>query len=231
VIQTNVKVKTIESRGSCVHVTLSDGSALEAEIALIATGRKPYTEQLQLNKAGIQTTEHGFLAVNDRMETPVRGIFAIGDVTGVSMLAHVASHQGVVAAMNAAGMEATVHYDAVPAVIFTEPEIATVGSDREGTIKGRFPFAAIGKAQAAGDATGFAEIVADAKTKQIVAATVIGHDASNLIAEMALAIHNELTLECVVETIHAHPTTAEVWHEAASLALGAPIHLPPKRTL
>jgi dihydrolipoamide dehydrogenase len=232
-IQTNVKVAKITAEKQGVTVTLTDGTTLKAEKALVSVGRKPYTQNLHLEKAGLHATERGFLEVNDAMETAVRGIFAIGDVTGKAMLAHVASHQGIVAAMNAAGFEAHVHYDAVPAVIFTAPEVATVGLSLEqakeknsAATSAVFPFQAIGKAQASNDTEGFAEIVFDPKYKQILGATLIGHEASNLIAEMALALQNELTLESVVETIHAHPTMAEIWHETAALALGSPIHLP-----
>lgn len=235
-IRANVMVKSVENKKKSVHVTLSDGATLDTDLALVSIGRKPYTEGLSIEKAGLKKSDKGFLSVNDRMETEVKGLFAIGDVTGKSMLAHVASHQGIVAALNACGLDATVHYNAIPAVIFTSPEIATVGLTLEEAAKekisvsqGTFPFQAIGKAQASGDAEGFSEMIADKKTGQILGATIIGHEASNLIAEMALAIQNELTLECVMETIHAHPTMAEIWHETAAMALNMPIHLPPKR--
>lgn len=235
-IQTNVLVNNIENREDHTHVTLSDGTTLDTDYALVSIGRKPYTEGLNLEKAGLRCTDKGFIAVDDGMETEVKGIFAIGDVTGKFMLAHVASHQGIVAAMNACEQEAKVHYNAVPSVIFTSPEVATVGlsleeARRQGipAIEGKFPFQAIGKAQASGDPEGFAQIVAHQKTGEILGATIIGHESSNLIAEMALAIQNELPLESVLETIHAHPTMAEIWHEAAAMALGMPIHLPPKK--
>lgn len=235
-IRTNVMVKSVENKKNNVQIALSDGSSLDTDLALVSIGRKPYTEDLLIEKAGLNTTDRGFLNVNNRMETEVKGLFAIGDVTGKSMLAHVASHQGIVAAMNCCGLDAKVHYNAVPAVIFTSPEVATVGLTLEQATKekipvtqGTFPFQAIGKAQASGDADGFSQIIADKKTGQILGATIIGHEASNLIAEMALAIQNELTLECVIETIHAHPTMAEIWHETALMAMNMPIHLPPKR--
>ncbi|HSX12928.1 MAG TPA: dihydrolipoyl dehydrogenase [Chlamydiales bacterium] len=235
-IRTNVIVKTIVNEHNQTTITFTDGSTLVTEMTLVSIGRKPYTEGLSLEKAGLKTNERGFLTVNDKMETEVRGIYAIGDVTGKAMLAHVASHQGITAAMNACGLSSHVHYHAVPAVIFTSPEVATVGITQEEAEQkglqvniGTFPFQAIGKAQASGDAKGFSQVVADKKTGQILGCTIIGHDAANLIAEMALAIQNELTLESVTETIHAHPTMAEIWHEAAAMTLGTPIHLPPKR--
>lgn len=235
-IRTNVMVKNIENKETHVHVTLSDGSTVDAELSLVSIGRKIYTENLGLEKAGLNLTEKGFINVDTHMKTEVSGIYAIGDVTGKWMLAHMASHQGIIAAMNACDLEAIAHYEAVPAVVFTSPEIATVGlTVEQATEKGinvaqaTFPFSAIGKAQAADEPEGFSQIIADKKTGQIVGAIIIGHDASNLIAEMTLAIQNELTLESVLETIHAHPTMAEIWHETAAMALEMPIHLPPKK--
>jgi len=235
VIRTQTKVQTIVHYQSGVRVTLDGGETIDAEKALVAVGRSIYTQGLRLEKAGLAVTERGFLATNERMETDVSGLYAIGDVTGKWMLAHVASHQGIVAAENACGHPSVIHYEAVPAVVFTSPEIATVGLTMERAkelgyqpVVGNFPFQALGKAQASLDAEGFSQIIADQKTGQILGAIVIGHEASNLIAEMALAIQNELTLESVLETIHAHPTMAESWHEAAAIALDQPIHLPPK---
>lgn len=234
-IQTNVMVKSIENKQSHVQISLEGGKTLEADLALVSVGRKVYTEGLGLEKAGIKTNEKGFIETNDQMQTEVRGIYAIGDVTGKWMLAHVASHQGIIAAENAAGLDAKAHYAAVPAVVFTSPEIATVGltleqAQKEGyeVVAGSFPFLALGKAQAAMDTEGFAQVVSVKKTGQILGAVAIGHEASNLIAEMALAIQNELTLESVIETIHAHPTVAESWHEAALIAKEMPINFPPR---
>lgn len=235
-IRTSVTVEKIQANRDGVIVSLAGGNALSAEYALVAVGRKVYTEGLHLEKAGLAVTERGFIEVNERMETAVAGIYAIGDVTGKWMLAHVGSHQGVVAAENACDRNTMIHYDAVPAVVFTAPEIATVGLSQEQAVakghqvvQGTFPYAALGKAQAAMETEGFTQIIADRKTGQILGATVIGFEASNLIAEMALAIQQELTLESVVETIHAHPTIAEAWHEAAAIALDRPLNFPPKK--
>lgn len=234
-IRTNVLVKTIENQKSHVHITLADGGSIDADMALVSIGRKVYTEGLALEKAGLKTNEKGFLETDSHMQTEVRGIYAIGDVTGKWMLAHVASHQGIVAADNACGVETDIHYEAVPAVVFTSPEIATVGMTLEQAQKagfdataGSFPFMALGKAQASMDTEGFAQLISVKKTGQILGAVAVGHGASNLIAEMALAIQNELTLESVIETIHAHPTLAEAWHEAALIAKETPINFPPK---
>lgn len=235
-VLTDTKVEKIVNHGGHVTIHFVDGKTLDADLALVAVGRKPYTEGLNLQKAGLKASDKGFIAVDARMQTEVQGVFAIGDLTGEALLAHVASHQGIVAAINACGGHAEAHYNAVPAVIFTQPEIASVGMTLEMAgqkgipfVQGTFPFQAIGKAQAAKDTEGMAQIIAHAKTGEILGATVIGHEASSLIAEMTLAIENEIPLECLVETIHAHPTLPEVWHEAACMALGNPIHLPPKK--
>jgi dihydrolipoamide dehydrogenase len=228
-IRTGVKVASISSQP---QVTLEGGETLSAEYALVAIGRKVYTDGLCLEKAGLLPNERGFIPVNQHMETAVPGLYAIGDVTGIAMLAHVASHQGIVAAEHASSHPAKIDYKAIPAVIFTHPEIATVGltleQAGEQATSGTFPFQALGKAQASLETGGFATLVIDKKTKQILGAQVVGHEASNLIGEMALAIQNELTLECLLETIHPHPTFGEIWLEAAFAARGAAIHLPPK---
>lgn len=234
-IQTNISVQKIENQGSHVHISLSNGQTLDADLALIAIGRAVYTEGLKLEKAGLATGPKGAIEVNGQMKTAVPGIYAIGDVTGKWMLAHAASHQGLIAASSAAGHPVAEHEAAVPAVVFTSPEIATVGMTLEQAqtagytaVQGMFPFQALGKAQASGDTQGLTQIVSDKKTGQILGALVIGHEASNLIAEMTLAIQQELTVESILETIHAHPTLAEAWHEAAAVANDTPIHLPPK---
>jgi dihydrolipoamide dehydrogenase len=235
-IKTGVVVEGIETGGQGVEVRLQGHGSLHADIALVSVGRKIVSDALGLDKAGVKTGSKGEIVVNEKMETNVPGIYAIGDVTGKFMLAHVASHQGIVAASNAIGKPAAIHYNAVPAVIFTDPEIATVGMTPEQAQEagrtvsiGKFPFVALGKSIAALQTDGFAQVVTDKKTGEILGAQVVGHDAANLIAEMALAIANELTLECVTETIHAHPTVAESWLEAALLAAETPIHYPPKK--
>ncbi|MBF8263878.1 MAG: lpdA [Parachlamydiales bacterium] len=234
-IQTNVAVQRIDNQKSHAAIALVNGKTMDADIVLIAVGRKIYTDGLALDRAGLAVNEKGAIETNSRMETAVKDIYAIGDVTGQWMLAHVASHQGLVAASNASGHEMHIDYAAVPAVVFTSPEIATVGLNLEQAIQaghtaaaGFFPFQALGKAQASMETEGFAQIVADRKTGQILGAQIIGRDASNLIAEMALAIQNELTLESVMQTIHAHPTIAESWLEAAAIANETPIHFPPR---
>jgi len=234
-IQTGVMVEGIDLQGSQLSVRLKDKPALTCDMALVAVGRKCISSNLALNKAGLAANDKGMLSVNDKMQTGVPGIYAIGDVTGKYMLAHVASHQGLIAAANAAGHSCRMHYHAVPAVIFTNPEIATVGLTLEqakeagyDAVVGKFPFQALGKSIAAIETEGFAQVIVNRKNGQILGAQVVGNEASTLIAEMGIAIHNELTLDCLTDTIHAHPTVAEGWLEAALLANDTPIHFPPK---
>jgi dihydrolipoamide dehydrogenase len=234
-VQTGVMVEGIDSQGSGVSIRLKDNALIAADAVLVAIGRKVVSKELGLEMAGVMTTDRGAIIVNEKMETNVPGIYAIGDVTGLVMLAHVASHQGIVAAQNATGGEAFMHYEAVPAVIFTLPEIATVGLTLEqaaekgySAIAGKFPFQALGKSVATMETEGFAQIIVDQKTGQILGAQVVGHDAASLIAEIALAMTNELTVDCLTETIHAHPTLPEAWLEAGLLAQNTPIHFPPR---
>lgn len=235
-VQTNVMVEGIDYEGDGLSIRLKDKPALQCDIALVSVGRKVVSDHFGLSNAGIGLGERGVIVVNDKMETSVKGIYAIGDVTGKYMLAHVASHQGVVAASNAAGKPARMHYESVPAVIFTTPEIGTVGMTLEQAqaagytaAAGKFPFQALGKSIASIGTEGFAEIIIDKKTGAILGAQVVGYDAASLIAEMGLAIANELTIECIADTIHAHPTLPEAWMEAALVAMDTPIHLPPKK--
>lgn len=235
-LHTQAVVEKIEKVSGGIEVCLAGGKRIAADIALVAIGRELNTKGIGLEAAGVIVDSKGAIPVTDRMETNVPGIYAIGDITAKWMLAHVASHQGVVAANNACGVSCRLHYHAVPSVIFTTPEIASVGMSLEQAIKegrnasvGQFPFTALGKAQAALETEGFAQIIIDKTTRQILGAQVVGHEASGIIGEMALAISNELTLDEVIETIHPHPTIAEVWLEAGMLAADMPIHLPPKR--
>lgn len=233
-IKTNVKVEGIDKTASGLTVRLSNGM-VTCDKALVSVGRRIVSRGLNLAAAGVIADEKGSIPTNDKMETNVPGIYAIGDVTGRILLAHVASHQGIVAAINATGGEAHMHYDAVPAVIFTQPEISTVGMSLEEAqaagytaAVGKFPFQALGKAIAAMETDGFAQIITDKKTGRILGAQVVGHNAGSLVAEIAVAIANEIPVEGLVDTIHAHPTLPEAVMEAALLAMDTPIHFPPK---
>lgn len=235
-IVTNAVVEKIDTSGKGVVVKLGGGHKHSADIALVSVGRKLNTNDIGLEKAGVVVQDNGIITVNEKMETSVPGIYAVGDIASKWWLAHVATHQGLVAASNATGHPMEMHYNAVPNVIFTSPEIGTVGYSLEQALSkgyratlGTFPFQALGKSQASLQTDGFAQIVIDKDTGQVLGAQVVGHEASALIAEMALVIANELTVECITETIHAHPTIAEVWMEAAFIGQDMPLHWPPKK--
>lgn len=234
-VETNVKVQKIERTESSVMATIEGGRTFDADCCLVSVGRSLNTKDIGFEKAGVLVQDNGIVAVNDKMETSVAGIYAVGDIASKWWLAHVASHQGLVAADNACGKSARMHYNAIPSVIFTHPEIGSVGLSLEEAQKqgykakvGAFPFQALGKSQATLHADGFAQIVVEEKTGQILGAQAVGYEATTLIAEMVLAITNELTIECVSETIHAHPTISEAWGESAMIAEGLPLSLPPR---
>jgi dihydrolipoamide dehydrogenase len=234
-VHLEAKITEIKKESSHLTICLEDGSSYESEMALVSVGRKFNTDNIGIENTGVIVKENGTIPTNSQLRTNVPHIYAIGDVTGLWILAHVASHQGIVAADNCAGHNARINYAAVPSVIFTNPEIGSLGLTLEQAIEkgynatiGKFPFSALGKSQAMMETEGFAQIVIDKNTEEILGAQVIGAGAATLIAELALAINNELTVHSITETIHAHPTTAEAWLEAALGSIGDPIHLPPK---
>lgn len=228
-------VSAIQDMGDRVRITIN-GNDEEYDYVLVSIGRRLNTENIGLDKAGVICDERGVIPTDATMRTNIPNIYAIGDITGQWQLAHVASHQGIVAARNIAGHRDEIDYSAVPSVIFTFPEVATVGlspsvAQQQGIpVKiTKFPFRAIGKAVAMGEADGFAAIISHETSQQILGAYVIGPHASSLISEITLAVRNELTLPCIYETIHAHPTLAEIWAESALLAVDTPLHMPPTK--
>jgi len=233
-IHCNAQVTQIEKTGSGVKIHQQKGSPLEAELALIAVGRSLNTDNLKLSSVGVAVNQQGLIVIDEEMQTTVPGIYAVGDIASKWWLAHVATHQGIVAASNICGLPKKMRYEAIPSVTFTDPEIASVGLTLEAAKAkgydagiGAFPFQALGKSRASGHTEGFAKVVIDRATGQILGAQVAAHDASTLIAEMVLAIENEIPIECVAETIHAHPTTSEAWLEAAMAGIFMPLHLFP----
>ncbi len=234
-LMTGVKVERAEARNDGVHVFLSDGKELVAEKLLVSIGRALNTENIGLETVGIQKGTRGEIITNEKMETNIEGVYAIGDATGGVLLAHVASKEGLVAASNACGKEKKMDYSVVPAAIFTSPEIGSVGlrehqaSDKGIKINvGRFQFRALGKAHAMGEIAGMIKIIADAETDKVLGMHIIGPHASDLVHEGALAIQSGLTVRELADTIHAHPTLAEGLMEAAEDVHGEAIHAPKK---
>ncbi|MEK7220231.1 MAG: FAD-dependent oxidoreductase, partial [candidate division NC10 bacterium] len=226
----NTKVEKVEATPAGVRVQVSGGTNLEAERVLIATGRALNSRGIGLEAVGVNV-ERGAIQVNERMETSVPGIFAIGDVTGISLLAHVASVQGLVAAVNATGGRASMDYSAVPNCIYTDPEIASVGlsepkaKEQGRAVKvGRFNFAALGKAMCIGETAGMVKVVADAQTDKVLGAGIVGPHATDIIAEGVLAVRHGLTAAQVAEAIHSHPTLSEAMGEAMHDVHGQAIH-------
>lgn len=232
-IITGVSVTGVEP-GPRVGLTLSDGRTLEGDAVLVAAGRKPNIEEIGLEETGLGH-EGGPLAVNERMETAVPGIYAAGDVTGGWLLAHVAFAEGIVAAENAAGLDSRMDYRVVPRCIFSIPEYGAVGLAEE-EAKERFPAASfsfslksLGMAQAMGEWEGLVKLVVHQKTGEILGGHVIGPHAGDLIAEIALAMRQGIPARGIVETIHTHPTLSEAVLEAAQAACGQAIHILPAK--
>ena len=202
-----------------------------AEKCMIAVGRQPVTDTLDIDAAGVGTDDRGFVETDDRAETGVEGIFAVGDVAGEPMLAHKAFREGEVAAEVIAGEPAALDYQAIPAAVFTDPEIGTVGmteaeAEEAGfsPVVGQMPLRASGRALTIDDTDGFVRVVADSDGGFVLGGQVVGLEASELVAELALAIEMGATLEDVAATIHVHPTLSEAVHEAVKGADGHSIH-------
>jgi dihydrolipoamide dehydrogenase len=229
----NTKVEGLkDGKDGAVALALAGGKTVEVDTVLVATGRKPYSAELGLEALGVARGDRGKVAVNDKLQTSVPGIYAIGDVTDIKQLAHFASAQGKAAAEVIAGHAAQTNWRAVPAATFTNPEIASVGlTEREAkeqgrTVKiGRFPLRAHGRNIADGEITGFVKIVGDAKSGQVLGAHLFGAKASEIVHECALAIAADLDVHDLAQAIHAHPTVAETIGEAAEDADGLAIHL------
>jgi dihydrolipoamide dehydrogenase len=214
-----------------VSVTTPDGDReIEVDKVLVSVGRRANVENLGLKETGI---EHGRgISVNERMETNVPGVFAIGDVTARWWLAHVASKEGTVAAENACGRNARMDYRSVPSCVFTDPEIATVGlTEKEAreqgydVLTGSFPFAASAKATCYGERQGFVKVVSESRYGELLGVHIVGPHASDLILEGGLALNLEATLDEIDATIHPHPTLGEAIAEAALAVHGMALHI------
>lgn len=235
-IMTGHKVESVESTKTGVKVKVSaEGkeTVLEADQALVAIGFRPNSKGLGLEEAGVKINERGFVEVNEKMQTNIPGIWAIGDVTGKLMLAHVGSTMGIVAAEHIGGHETvTLDYEMMPRATYSYPQVASFGlteaqaKERGYDIKiGRFPFQPNGKALGLGDYAGFVKIVMDAKYGEILGAHMIGPEVTELLPELTLAHMMELTPHEIARNVHAHPTLSEAIMEAAHGADGTPIHI------
>jgi dihydrolipoamide dehydrogenase len=229
---TKAKARKLTEHG--VEVQLEDGTVVEApgEKVLLSVGRRPNTDQLNLQAAGVKANAKGVIEVNHEMRTNVPSIFAIGDITPGAWLAHKAGHEGMVAAEAIAGRKAGADWQTIPGVIFTDPEVATAGlSEAEAKAKGievlvgKFPFAASGRALSTGESEGLVKLVADKRTEVVLGVGIVGPEASDLISEAALAIEMGATLDDLAMTVHPHPTLPEALMEAAEAAKGQAIHI------
>ena len=233
---TGHKVESVEATTTGVKVVVSaEGkqTTIEADQALVAIGFRPNSKGLGLEEVGVKISERGFVEVNEKMQTNVPGIYAIGDVTGKLMLAHVGSAMGIVAAEVIGSAETvTLNYEMMPRATYCHPQIASFGiteaqaKERGLTVKvGRFPFQANGKALGLGDYVGFVQIVMDEKYGEILGAHMIGPEVTELLPELTLAHMMELTPHEIARNVHAHPTISEAIMEAAHGASGTPIHI------
>ncbi len=235
-VMLNAKAKGYKKIKDELEVTVetSDGEKkVVANKILVTVGRKPNSDQMNLKGIGLSIDEKGFIKTNPQKKTNLPNIFAIGDIAGQPMLAHKASHEGLLVADVIAGENRVFDAKTVPAVIFTDPEIAMVGmTEEEAKAKGhkdlkigKFPFAANGRAVSIMETDGFVKFIADGKTDVVLGVLIVGPEASNLISEAALAIEMGATLEDIALTIHPHPTLGETMMEAAEAALGHAIHI------
>ncbi len=235
-IYTGHKVESLTATESAVSVKISNESGqstIEAEQALVAIGFRPNTADLGLEETGVALNSKGFIEINEKMATNVPGIWAIGDVTGKLLLAHVASVQGILCAENMAGKESrTLNYQNMPKATYSQPQVASFGmTESQAKEAGheikisKFPFQANGKAVGLGETTGFAKIITDAKYGEILGAHLIGPEVSELLPELTLAQQSELTAEQIANNVHAHPTLSEVLMEAAEGIDNKPIQI------
>jgi len=232
-VKIGAAVKAIRQEGSILRVvwdTPEGEQGVEGQMVLVATGRAPYTDGLGLSEVGVNM-EKKAVVVNERLETNIPDVYAIGDVIGKNMLAHVASYEGEIAVENALGRSRQADYRAVPSCVFTRPEIAGVGiTEKEARERGiphkvsKFPFAACGRAVAMDEKVGVVKIICDAENGRVLGMHIMGPHASDLIAEGVLAIQLGATAKDVAYTIHAHPTLPEAVHEAAMGQLEGSIH-------
>ncbi|MES2811290.1 MAG: dihydrolipoyl dehydrogenase [Bacteroidota bacterium] len=226
---TSHKVQAVDKKGKTVTVKAENAKGevitLEGDYALVSVGRRPYTDGLNADKAGVQLTDRGQVEVNDHLQTTASNIYAIGDVVRGAMLAHKAEEEGVMVAEFLAGQKPHIDYNLIPGVVYTWPEVSAVGKTEEQLKEagvayksGSFPFKALGRARASADNDGFVKILADAKTDEVLGIHIIGARAADLIAEAVTAMEFRASAEDISRMSHAHPTFAEAIKEAALAA-------------
>ena len=230
------KVNAVSSKGSFVTINYTDiknsrEEKIEVDKVLVAVGRKPYTEGLNLPKVGVKLDDKGRIEVNNKLQTSVGNIYAIGDVIKGPMLAHKAEEEGIAVAEILAGQAGHVNYDVIPGVVYTSPEVAMVGKTEEQLKNenisykvGKFPFLANSRAKVNNETDGFVKILADSKTDKVLGVHIIGPHCGDMIAEMALAMEFGASAEDIARTCHAHPTHTEAIKEAALAVDKRPIH-------
>ena len=235
-IRTGTKVTKAEVKGDTVTLTVepAKGGAAEtidADVVLVSIGRRPNTDGLGLDKAGLKTNNRGQIEVDHEFRTPVAGVWAIGDVTPGPMLAHKAEDEGIAVAENIAGLTGIVNHSVIPSVVYTMPEIAGVGlteedARKDGEVKvGKFPMLANSRAKTNREPDGFVKVIADAKTDRVLGVWMISSVAGTMIAQAAQAMEFGATSEDIAYTCHAHPTHSEALKEAAMAVTGKPIHI------
>lgn len=234
-VLTGTKAQSFKDSGTQVTLVCETPTGVRevtADHLFISIGRKPNTGGMNLEKLGVELDKHGFIKVNEMLQTSVSGIFAIGDVAGQPMLAHKASKEGEIAAEVIAGHKSVMDVRQIPAVVFTDPEVGQAGlSEKEAKAKGlnitvsRFPYAAIGRALTTDETDGFVKFISDATTREVLGITIVGANASDLISEACLAIEMGAFVEDIALTVHPHPTFGEILMEAAKGNLGEAIHM------
>ncbi|MCB1551323.1 MAG: FAD-dependent oxidoreductase, partial [Alphaproteobacteria bacterium] len=234
-LSTKVSKADADKKGVTLELeSAADGAkeTLKADVVLVAVGRKAYTDGLGLDEVGVERDERGRIKTDSHFQSNVAGIYAIGDVIAGPMLAHKAEDEGVVLAEILAGQSGHIDYNLIPGVVYTWPEVASVGQTEE-QLKaagidyksGKFPFMANGRARAMNATDGFVKILADAKTDRVLGCHIIGPEAGTLIAEVTAVMEFAGSSEDIARTCHAHPTLEEVVKEAALAVLGRPIHI------
>ncbi|MDQ0231329.1 dihydrolipoyl dehydrogenase [Metabacillus malikii] len=234
-IFTKAMAKGVEESDTGVKVTFEvngEEKSVEADYLLVTVGRRPNTDELGLEQVGVEMTDRGIIKIDKQCRTSVSNIYAIGDIVEGPPLAHKASYEGKIAAEAIAGEKVEIDYLAIPAVVFSEPELASVGyTEKQAKDEGfdvtasKFPFAANGRALSLNESDGFLKLVTRKEDGLVIGAQIAGPSASDMISELGLAIEAGMTAEDIAMTIHAHPTLGEITMEAAEVAIGSPIHI------